>query len=58
MRPFVENFPFLCIFLAILAAVVCAVIPKGRTAYFLTLCVSGVIAVLSAWCWTMSFGMI
>lgn len=48
MRPLVENFPFFCIFLAILAGVVSAVIPKGRTAYFLTLCVSGTISVLSA----------
>ena len=48
MRPLVENFPFFCIFLAILAGVVSAVIPKGRAAYVLTLCVSGTISVLSA----------
>jgi multicomponent Na+:H+ antiporter subunit D len=48
MRPFVENFPFFCIFLAILTGVLSAVIPKGRIAYQMTLCVSGIIAVLSA----------
>ena len=48
MRPFVENFPFICIFLAILAGIVSAVIPRGRVSYWMTLAVAETIAVLSA----------
>jgi len=48
MRPFAENFPFFCIFLAILAGVLSAVIPKGKICYWITLGVSGVNALLSA----------
>lgn len=48
MRPFVENLPFLCIFLAILTGIVSAVIPRGRVCYWMTVTVAGIIAVLSA----------
>ena len=36
MRPFVENFPFFSIFLAILAAIVTAAIRSGRISYWIT----------------------
>jgi multicomponent Na+:H+ antiporter subunit D len=39
MRPFVENFPFFCIFAAIVAGIVSAVLRSGRTAWRLTLAV-------------------
>ncbi len=48
MRPFVENFPFFSIFLAILAGIVSAVIRRGRVCYWMTVAVAGIIAVLSA----------
>ena len=48
MRPFVENFPFLAIFLAIAAGIVCAALRRGSTAYRLTLAVAAAAAVLNA----------
>ena len=48
MRPFVENFPFFSIFLAILAGIVTATIRSGRAAYWLTIIVCGASAVLNA----------
>ena len=37
MRPIAENFPFFCIFLALTAGIVSAVLPGGRAAWRLTL---------------------
>lgn len=48
MRPFVENFPFFSIFLAILAAIVTATIRSGRAAYWVTIGVCAVGAALNA----------
>lgn len=48
MRPLVENFPFFCIFLAIIAGIVSAVVRSGRTAWRITLSLSAVSAALSA----------
>ena len=48
MRPFVENFPFFCIFLALAAGILSATFRSGRAAYRMTLAVTGTIAVLSA----------
>ena len=48
MRPFVENFPFFSIFLAILAAIVTATIRSGRAAYWVTVGVCAVGAALNA----------
>ena len=48
MRPFVENFPFFSIFLAILAAIVTATIRSGRAAYWVTIGVCAVSAALNA----------
>ena len=48
MRSFVENFPFFCIFLAIISGILSAVVRDGRTAYRMSLSVSTVVAVLSA----------
>jgi multicomponent Na+:H+ antiporter subunit D len=48
MRPFYENLPFICIFIAIICGVLSAVIRDGRKAYRLALTMSAVIAVLSA----------
>lgn len=39
MRPFVENFPFFCIFLAIVAGILSAVFRSGRAAWGMTLAV-------------------
>ena len=47
MRPFVENFPFFSIFLAILAGIVTATIRSGRTAYWVTVGVCAAAAVLN-----------
>lgn len=47
MRPFVENLPFFSIFLAILAGILTATIRNGRTAYWVTIVVCGVSAVLN-----------
>ena len=43
MRPFVENFPFFSIFLAILAGILTAVTGRGRRAYWATMvvCLAG-----------------
>ena len=46
MRPFVENFPFFCIFLALAAGILSATFRSGRAAYRMTLAVTGTIAVL------------
>ena len=48
MRPFVENFPFFSIFLAMLAGIVTATIRSGRTAYWITMAVCAAAAVLNA----------
>lgn len=48
MRPFCENFPFFCIFLAIICGVTSASIKNGRAAYTLTLVMTAVVAALSA----------
>ena len=37
MRPFIENFPFFSIFLAILAGILTATIRSGRAAYWVTI---------------------
>lgn len=47
MRPFVENFPFFSIFLALVAGILCATLKRGRAAYFLTCTVCGIITLLS-----------
>jgi multicomponent Na+:H+ antiporter subunit D len=47
MRPFVENFPFFCIFLALVAGNLSATFPRRPGAYRMTLPVTGAIAVLS-----------
>lgn len=47
MRAFYENFPFFCIFLAILCGVTTAAVRDGRKAYRLTLSLCGVVLVLS-----------
>ena len=44
MRPLVENFPFLSIFLAIVAGILCATLRRGALAYRLTLAVGLVVA--------------
>ena len=48
MRPFVENFPFFAIFLAIMAGILTAIIRNGRIAYWVTIAVCAVSAVLNA----------
>ena len=48
MRPFVENFPFFSIFLAILAGIVTATIRSGRVTYWITIGVCAAAAVLNA----------
>lgn len=48
MRPFVENLPFLSIFLAIVAGIVCASLRRGITAYRLTLSATMVAAIMNA----------
>lgn len=48
MRPFYENLPFICIFIAIICGVLSAVIQDGRKVYRLALMMTAVIAVLSA----------
>ena len=47
MRPFVENFPFFSIFLAILAGIITATIRSGRAAYWITMAVCIAAAVLN-----------
>ena len=47
MRPFVENFPFFSIFLAILAGIVTATIRRGRVTYWITIGVCTAAAVLN-----------
>ena len=47
MRPFYENLPFICIFIAIICGVLSAVIQDGRKVYRLALMMTAVIAVLS-----------
>ena len=48
MRPFVENFPFFSIFLALLAGIVTATIRSGRITYRITVAVCAASAVLNA----------
>ena len=48
MRPFIENFPFFSIFLAILAGILTATIRSGRAAYWVTIGVCAASAVLNA----------
>ncbi len=48
MRPFVENLPFFSIFLAMIAGILSAVMPRGRVAYRMTLGVCVTAAALSA----------
>ncbi|MCI2106746.1 MAG: sodium:proton antiporter [Intestinimonas sp.] len=48
MRPFVENFPFFCIFLAMAVGILLSVSKDGRKAYWISLAVTAVVAVLSA----------
>jgi multicomponent Na+:H+ antiporter subunit D len=48
MRAFAENFPFFCIFLAIIAGIVSAVFKDGRSAWRMTISVTALIALLSA----------
>lgn len=48
MRPFVENFPFFCVFLSMTAAILLSVIHDGRAAFRLSLAVAGAVAALSA----------
>ena len=48
MRPFVENFPFFSIFLALLAGIVTATIRSGRIAYRITVAVCAASAALNA----------
>ena len=48
MRPFAENFPFFCIFLALGAGILSAVLPSGRVARRLTLTVCAADFLLSA----------
>ncbi|MBP3486006.1 MAG: sodium:proton antiporter, partial [Oscillospiraceae bacterium] len=48
MRPFAENFPFFCIFLALGAGILSAVLPGGRAARRLTLTVCAADFLLSA----------
>ena len=48
MRPFVENFPFFSIFLALLAGIVTATIRSGRVTFWLTVGVCAAAAVLNA----------
>ncbi|MEG0778984.1 MAG: proton-conducting transporter membrane subunit [Oscillospiraceae bacterium] len=48
MRPFVENFPFFCIFIAMVAGILLSVTRDGRTAYQISLAVSFTVAALSA----------
>ena len=48
MRPFVENFPFLSIFLAIVAGILCGTLRRGVAAYRLTLAAAMGAAVMNA----------
>ena len=48
MRPFVENLPFLSIFLAIVAGILCGTLRRGRMAYRLTLAAAMGAAVMNA----------
>ena len=48
MRPFVENFPFFSIFLALLAGIVTATIRSGQITYRITVAVCAASAVLNA----------
>ena len=47
MRPFVENFPFFCIFLALVAGILSATFRSGRAAYRMTLAVTGAIDIVA-----------
>ena len=47
MRPFVENFPFFCSFLALVAGILSATFRSGRAAYRMTLAVTGAIDLVS-----------
>ena len=48
MRPFVENLPFLSIFLAIVTGIVCATLRRGIIAYRLTLAAAMAAAMMNA----------
>ncbi len=48
MRPFVENLPFLCIFLAMLTGILSASLSNGRRIYRMTVGVCCVISLMSA----------
>ncbi|MDY3282159.1 complex I subunit 5 family protein [Dysosmobacter sp.] len=56
MRPFAENFPFFCIFLALGAGIVSAVLPGGRAARRLTLTVCAADFLLSAGVLSYTYG--
>ncbi|MCI8477695.1 MAG: sodium:proton antiporter [Oscillospiraceae bacterium] len=47
MHPYMENLPFLTIFLSMIAGIICGALHKGRTAYQLTLVVALINAVCS-----------
>lgn len=49
MRPFVENLPFLSIFIALLAGIAAAAVPSGRTAWRLTVGVCAAVAAMQLW---------
>ena len=49
MRPFVENLPFLSIFLALLAGIVTAAVRSWRTAYWITTGVCAASAAMHLW---------
>lgn len=48
MRPFYENLPFICMFIAIVCGVLSSVIRDGRKTYALALAMTAAVAVLSA----------
>ena len=56
MRPIAENFPFFCIFLALTAGIVSAVLPGGRAAWRLTLGVCAASFLLSMGVLAYTFG--
>jgi len=48
MRPFYENFPFFCIFIAIITGILLTVVRSGRMAYWVTTAANTAISALSA----------
>lgn len=48
LRVVFENFPFFCIFLAVVAGIVSSVVRNGRAAYYMSLAAAAAVTVMSA----------